>query len=253
MILYTSELAAKALRIEPEGTPLAGPACTCAMCQRKIEPGQLANEMSLPKTFLDFEKLGLSGMVCGWCKATTNQTVMRALQRCVITQDAVYPLNTDDARAWFWSDPPVPPFAVVINHSTMAAFHYFWRTPVSLDRNFITMNVDNVIYQVKRDRVFTAIEHANALVKASLSLDKKNVLKSAFQVLSRDPSKSPRANNGRLMASAKALAKTDPSLAQAAAFLEQLTPGELIALSPFLKQTPSTPIQPTPLTLETAE
>jgi CRISPR type IV-associated protein Csf1 len=253
MILYTSELAARALHVAPEGTPLQGQSCTCAMCQRKIEPGQLANEMSLPKTFLDFEKIGLSGMVCGWCKATTNQSVMRALQRCVVTQDAVYPLNTDDARAWFWNDPPAPPFAVVINHSTMAAFHYFWRTPVSLDRNFITMNVDNVIYQVNRDRVLKAIEHADALVKASQSLGKKKILKSAFQVISRDPSKSPRASNGRLMATAKALGRTDPELALASSYLEQLTPGELIALSPLLKQNPATPTQPTPITLETAE
>jgi CRISPR type IV-associated protein Csf1 len=171
---------------------------------------------------------------------------MRALQRCVITTDGVYPLNTDDARAWFWLTPPKPPFSVVINHSTMAAFHYFWRTPVTLDVRRVSMNVDNVIYEVRRRALLKALECGAYLIEQDQKIDKKkDLLKSPFIVLSRDPSKSARSSNGCISKAALALAKTDPQCAEAVNFLTTLTPGELIALSPMLKQNPATATQPT--------
>lgn len=251
MTIYTSELAAKALGLEQTGQAHTSSACACAMCQRSIALGDVSCKLDLPRTFQDFEKLGASGFLCGYCAATTNQQAMRALQRCVITRDAVYPLNTDDSRAWLWSDPPPPPFAVVINHSTMAAFHYFWRTPVTLDQRFVVMNVDNVIYEVNRDRIAQALKCADMLVKASEeSGQKKEILKSPFIVLSRDPTKNARNSHGHLSHVAIALGKTSPQLGAAVDFLQSMTPGELIALSPFLKQNPATPIKPTPTQLE---
>lgn len=248
-MIYTSELATKALSLAPAGQAHESADCLCAMCSRTIRKGDLSVSKSLPKTFLDFPQLRPSDWICGFCAATTDQTVMRALQRCVITSEGIYPINTDDARAWLWLTPPKPPFAVVINHSTMAAFHYFWRTPVTLDDRLIQMNVDGVIYEVRRPNVLKAIEHGAYLIEQDRKLEKKKgVLKSPFIVLSRDPSKSARSSNGRISPVALTLAKTDPKSQEAVDFLASLTPGELIALSPMLKQTPATAIQPNLIT-----
>jgi len=244
-MIYPSELAAQALGIKPLGTPHTGAACHCAMCGRPIAGGDLSMRKKLPKTFLDFPHLRPSDWLCGFCVATTKQNTMRALQRCVITPKGVYPIGTDDARAWFWLSPPKPPFVVVINHSTTAAFHYFWRTPVTLDERLVAMNIDGVTYQVRRPLVLKALEHAAYLVEQIAKLaKKKGAMKSPFVVLSRDPSKSPRSSNGRLSPQALALAKTAPRCQEAVDFLSALSPGELIALSPMLKKKPATPIQP---------
>ncbi len=244
-MMYTSELATKALGLKPVGQPQAHFACHCAMCARPIHVGDLSVRKELAKTFLDFPQLRPSDWICGYCAVTTDQSVMRALQRCVITSDGVYPINTDDARAWLWLTPPKPPFSVVINHSTMAAFHYFWRTPVTLDERFVIMNVDGVIYEVRRHKLLKALEYGAYLIEQDKNLEKKKgMLKSPFVVLSRDPSKSARSANGRISPAALALAKTDPQCKEAVDFLAALAPGELIALSPMLKQSPATPTQP---------
>lgn len=244
-MIYPSEIAAQALGIKPVGAAHTEAECHCAMCARPITGGDLSVRKDLPKTFLDFPHLRPSDWLCGFCAATTEQKTMRALQRCVITPKGVYPIGTDDARAWFWLTPPKPPFAVVINHSTTAAFHFFWRTAVTLDERLVAMNVDGVTYQVRRPRVLKALDHAAYLVEQDAKLaKKKGAMKSPFMVLSRDPSKSPRSANGRVSPQALALAKTDPRCQEALDFLSTLTPGELIALSPMLKQNPATPSQP---------
>jgi CRISPR type IV-associated protein Csf1 len=245
-MIYTSELAAQALRLQPKGQPHAQSPCYCAMCARPIRTGDFSQKKDLGKTFLDFPFLRPSDWICGFCAATTEQSVMRALQRCVITAEGVYPINTDDARAWLWLTPPKPPFAVVINHSTMAAFHYFWRTPVTLDEKLVSMNVDGVIYEVRRSKLTKALEHGAYLIEQDSKLEKKKgALKSPFVVLSRDPSKSARSANGHISPAALALAKTNEHCKEAVDYLANLTPGELIALSPMLKQNPATATQPT--------
>lgn len=242
---HTSQLAAVALGLQPVGTPHKGSACLCATCQRRIEVGAFSALKSLPRTFTDFGHLGPSDYLCGFCSATIEQNVMRNLQRCCITTQGIYSLNTDDARAWLWLTPPEPPFSVVINHSTMAAFHYFWRTPVTLDKNFVQLNVDNVIYQVRRSRVLQALEYGKLLLdRAPVLAKKKGAMKSPFMVLSRDPAKKARSVNGHVAKDALELAQKFPDCKVAVEYLQALTPGELIALSPFFKQKPSTPVQP---------
>jgi CRISPR type IV-associated protein Csf1 len=164
MILYASELAAKALRIDPVGSKHTGPACVCGLCQRPITGGDLSAPMALPRTFMDHHKTARSAYVCGFCQATTQQTTMRALQRACITADGIYNLGKDESRAWFWLTPPEPPYAVVINHSTLGAFHYFWRTPVTLDNRLVQLNVDGTVYEVRRQRVQKALGYAQTAI-----------------------------------------------------------------------------------------
>ncbi len=247
MMQYTSELAAKAMGLSPKGTPHAGEPCVCAMCQRAICPGDLSELKNLTRTFMDFQHLARSDYLCGFCAATIGQTVMRELQRSVITGEGIYNLNTDDARAWFWLTPPAPPYAVVINHNTMGAFHYFWRTPVTLDNRVVYINVDGTVYQVQRERILKALEHSKTLLAIISSLPakgKRKAMNSPFGVLSRDPGTKARANHGRLVKEVADLAKTHPQCIEAIRYLDTLGTGELIALSPMLKQKPAIPTQP---------
>lgn len=251
-MIYSSELVTKALHLAPTGTPYEGDDCVCAMCQREIRAGTLTVPKKLKQTFFDFGHLAPSDVLCGYCAVATNQTVMRELQRCVITRDGIYNLNTDDARAWFWLTPPEPPFVVVINHNVLGAFHYFWRTPVTLDADFIQFNVDDVLYQVRRQRVLRALEYSKLLIeRASVLEKKKGVMKSPFMVLIRSPSTKAASNHGVMAKDAITLASMFPDCAEAVSFLTTLTPGELIALSPMVKQKPATPVKPELITAVT--
>ena len=245
MMRYTSEIAAMALGLPPVGTPHEGNSCVCAMCQRPLRMGDITSVKDLPRTFMDYPHMADSAYLCGYCAATTEQTVMRELQRSVITPGGIYNLNTDDARAWFWLTPPDPPYSVVINHNVLGAFHYYWRTPVTLDNRIVFLNVDGTVYQVRRARVLKALECAKQLLDIAASTSgKRKVLKSPFVVLSRDPGAKPRSSNGRLAPEVHRLAETHPHCIPAIEYLDALGPGELIALSPMLKQTPATPTQP---------
>ncbi len=244
-MMYASELAASALQLQPVGTPHSGPDCVCAMCQRTIKTGEISQKMELKRTFMDFGHLAISDMLCGFCAATSNQTAMRELQRSVICEDGIYNLNTDDARAWFWLTPPPPPYAVVINHNTMGAFHYYWRTPVTLDNRLVSVNVDGTVYQVRRPVVLRAIETATRVLHAyNSNSGKKKQLKSAFIMLARAPGSKPGAVNGHINADLRAFGVANPTHHADIEFLNTLGTGELIALSPFLKQAPAAPTQP---------
>jgi CRISPR type IV-associated protein Csf1 len=244
-MIYPSELAAQALQIAPTGTPHAAPPCACAMCARAIGSGDLSARLVLTRTFTDFSSLVPSDFVCGFCEATTHQDIMRELQRSVITAQGVYNLNKDESRAWFWLTPPEPPYVVVINHSVMGAFHYFWRTPVTLDSNLIQVNVDGTVYRVRRQRVLQALEHGRALIeRAPVLARKKGALKSPFQTLMREAGRKPSERHGWLAPDCHTLAAMFDDCREAVAFLTALTPGELFALTPLLKQNPSAPVRP---------
>lgn len=217
------------------------------MCRRCIAPGMMSTRKALPKSFTDHHRCGTGDYLCGYCAVTSEQAVMRSLQRAVITPKGVYSLAKDESRAWFWMTPPPPPFAVVISNASSGTFHFHWRTPVTLNAEVVTMNVDDVIYQVRRSRVLKGLAAAKALgERAAQSTDAKTreVINTPFMKVSRDPSKSASSAHGRLRKEAYSLAQGNPSAAQAIQYLENLSPGELIALSPFLKKNPVTPVQP---------
>lgn len=244
-MIYTSELAVMALGLTPTGTRHSGTSCNCAMCKRRINEGNLSTLKALPKTFMDFGNLAPSDYLCGFCATTSRQTTNRELQRSVITARGIYNINTDSARAWFWLTPPEPPYSVVINHSTMAAFHYHWRTPVTLNNDLVQLNVDDVLYQVRRQRLLKAMTYAQQLVDSAPALaKKKSVMKTPFKLLSRSPTASAKSGNGVISQSCHELAKLIPSCNEAIAYLQHLSPGELVALSPLFKGEPALPTEP---------
>ena len=251
---WASEIAVCALGLLPTGKAYSGPATNCAMCGRPIAQKDVASPLDLPKTFTDHAQLGDSGTICGWCKTVSEQRVLRPLQRACITSDGIYNLNTDNAKTWFWMTPPAPPFVMVINHHMTAAFHYVWRTPVTLDSRLISMNVDGRIYTVNRARILDAIPAAKTLLDGIRlqAGEAKSHAFSPFVSLNRSPGKIGRdAGNGRLSGATRMFLESkdaDETHHQAATLLTSLTTGELMALSLFVKSDPSLPEQPPVIT-----
>ena len=252
MIRYTTELVVKALGLKPIGEPHTGETCVCGLCQRAIRSGELSSPMNMKKSFMDHHKTAASHWVCGFCEATLDSSVLRCVQRALITENGIFNLNKDEARAWLWLTPPEPPFSVVINNSTFSAFHFFWRTPVTLDKRWIQANVDDVIYVVRQHHVLKALDYAQTILKHLAdhpAKGRREKLNSPFFILSRAPTAADQKQNGHLLAEVAALRTTHPAFIPALDFLDTLNPGELVALSPMLKKNPTAPAKPSLTTL----
>ena len=248
-IVYSSELAAKALLIENEGIKYSGGMCKCAMCQRPIHDGDLVLDSdTLSRTFTDFPHLLATSnerlYICGYCNATRQQARNRYLQNSIITEAGIYNMSTDAARSWFWLTPPEPPYTVVFNHGAPGCFHYHWRTPVTLDNRLVSMNWDGVIHRVQRFKVIDAIAHAAVLVSAANFERKKNLVKGVFDQINRKGMMEKYSDHGRINATILATVRDNPELRSSLEFLQRLSPGELLAASAFLKAVPALPVMP---------
>lgn len=243
--LYASDLACSAASLPPKGTEHQGPDTSCCMCGRPIVNGTPSAPRAFPRTFSDHETLSPSEHACGWCLAITPQNILRAFQRAVITRDGVYNLNKDEARAWFWLTPPDPPFVAVIhNGSALAAFHYVWRTPVTLDKRLIAVNFDGVIAHVRHEAILRSVEMLETLKEHAVREGHKKGLNSPFKLLNRASFTSSSNGHGQLNEITQTLALKYESCAKAAQFFSSLSNSELTALSAILKANPTPPVHP---------
>lgn len=242
---YASELACSAARIAPVGEPYAGEPCFCSMCARTISDGTPAVKRDLPKSFSDHETLRPSGHICGWCAAIVPQRVLRGFQRALITKEGVYNLNKDEARAWLWLTPPEPPFAVVIHGgSALAAFHYVWRTPVTLDKRLIAVNFDGTIAHVRHAAIEKSMQMLEVLRSHAAKDGHKKPLNSPFRNLDRANFANFNAGHGRLSDITLNLSSKFDACREAANFFAGLNNAELTALSAILKAKPVAPVRP---------
>ncbi len=243
--LYASELACTAARFDPLGEPHAGADCFCSMCARTITRGTPATMRSLPKSFSDHETLRPSDYICGWCAAIIPQKILRGFQRAVITKDGVYNLNKDEARAWLWLTPPEPPFAVVIHGgSALAAFHYIWRTPVTMDKRLIAVNFDGTVAHVKHNSITRSMQMLDVLRKHAVKDGQKKAVNSPFRNLDRANFANFNSGHGRLSEVTLSLAEKFDACREAADFFTNLNNADLTALSALLKANPVAPVKP---------
>lgn len=251
MITYASELATRALRLEPIGAAYTGGDTSCTMCGRPIRRGDLFAKLKMPRSFMDYPALRGTGVLCGHCNTTKEQAVLRKLQRCVITVDGCYPIGSDANRAWLLLEPPEPPFAVVVNQANMtAAFHLHWRTQVTLDKNLLAVNVDNEAMYVRRPVMLEAIgwcrQLADAINEARPPAKRIADLSHPYASLSRDIfGNDAAAGNLSFFPEVRRLGGEH---AKTLVKLEALWPGELWALATLAKRKPPTPEKPAPVT-----
>lgn len=242
-MISPSRLARQALGLAPAGFAHEGEATHCALCRGAIAPGEPSAPVEFSNAFTDWASVGDTGRACGDCEATTPQPVLRNLQRVVITERGLYPIGTDDHRAWFLLTPPDPPFAVVVStRSATAAFHLHWKAPVTLDRNLIVVQLDDQALYIRHPILLLALEAcrrvANGLQAARPESRRRERLNHPFVVLDRSVSEPA---HGALHPD---VALLGPEHADDLRLLRRLWPGELWALATLAKANPPTPTQP---------
>lgn len=241
---YPSELACQAAGLAPKGTPHAGAPTCCAMCGRPIITGTPSLPLELSRTFTNHAWLQPSSHLCGWCEVVSEQNVLRAFQRAVVTPKGCFSIGTDAARSWLWLTPPEPPYVVVINSSTTGAFHYLWMTPVTLDSRLLKVNFDGAVASVHPTAIRQAIHFAGVLQQRALDDGHKKIPRSPFIRLARDAYKELPAGHGQVAPLFISLAKRHADCREAVEYLLQLSSGDLVALASILKAKPVEPEMP---------
>lgn len=225
------------------GEPHRHGSTTCTFCGKAIHEGDLAAPFEPGRSFTDTLKTFPSGVICGACATvTSSQPMLRNFQRVVITKEGLYPIGFDAHRAWLWLTPPEPPFAVVINHSTMGAYHYIWRTPVSMSKQLICANVDDTLVWIDRTVLIEAVNSCRELetLMKQMGVKKAQIWKSPNREGLGD-------GHGQLTASVYELAERAPQIRQKVDFLATLDAGVLIALASVIKSKPVDPVKPEPI------
>lgn len=246
-MISPSRLARQALSLDPVGYAHEGEATHCSLCRQPIAPGDIAGPVEFSAAFTDWASVGDTGRACGDCNATTPQPVLRNLQRSVITAQGIYPIGTDDHRAWFLLTPPEPPFcAVVSTRSATAAFHLHWKAPVTIDRNFIAVQLDDQGIYIRHPVLLNALDACIRLGDALQALRpesrRRESLRHPFIALDRsasDPS------HGALHPD---VIQLGPEHGDDLQLLRRLWPGELWALATLAKANAPTPTQPALIT-----
>jgi len=238
-----SALARSALGLEQEGNPNTGEAFHCSLCRALIPTGGLSAPVEFSSAFTDWASIGDSGRACGDCNATTHQPVLRKLQRGVITAEGVYPIGSDDNRAWFLLTPPEPPFAAVVStRSATAAFHLHWKAQITIDRDFLVVQLDDQAIYIRRPVLLAALDAcqrvANGLQAMRPESRKRESLRHPYVALDRsatDPA------HGVLHPETGQLG---PEHAEDLQLLRKLWPGETWALATLAKANAPTPTRP---------
>lgn len=250
--ITSSELAARALSLPLLGSPHKDEPCQCSMCAKTINPGDLAGPLVTSNVFTNWLDLTpATGMVCGFCLTTKEQSVMRFLQRSVITAKGIYPISKDENRAWFLLTPPEPPFSVVVSTGAFtAAFHLHWRTPVTLSKDLINVRIDDIVSSIRRPVLERAIAASDEMVdlletaqKAKAPIRRGQPPKRAphpFMALDRSLGNP---NHGRLKPQAVDAAKA-AGRQDLVHLLMSLTPAETWALATLIKTNRPEPIKP---------
>ena len=238
--ITASDLACTAIGIKPLGEPHVGHSTHCSFCAKTLHEGDLCTPFEPAKTFTDTLKTFPSGLICGACAAVTaDQKTLRNFQRVVITREGIYPIGKDSHRSWLWLTPPEPPFAVVINHSTLGAYHFVWRTPVTLSKELICANIDDTLYWIDHGRLMKAVQVCNELLQAMSELKLKGA------AIWKSPSRQGSSNgHGQLTAAVFELVRLRPELRSRVQFLQSLDAGIWIALASIIKKTPVDPEKP---------
>ncbi len=159
--MYPSDVIEKALNLLPDATlPLWSGADThCSQCGHPISQGEHYSKFVAGSFFADTTDLAcFSKVICWRCVHLRSQTLMFGLSRCVITEDDVFSIAKDTEKAWFFLDPPEPPFVAV--HLSATLQHMTWRTPVTIDKNRLMVRFGPRLFTVRPPLMRKAIAYA---------------------------------------------------------------------------------------------
>jgi len=228
-----SKLACQALNLAPLGSATSHPD-RCALCGGPIAAGDAIEPWKPGPNFLDHPSTGAACTLepfdghhaCGECARMATKPVMEALGYACITADAAYPLATDVQRSWLLTEPPEPPFVVVIRTAQLQ--HLVWRAPVTLSRELIRACIGGHTVPIRRPLVWEALERIDTHLGG----------RHPFIRLDR---------NGDHPAHGRLRTDLDPASVR---WFRRLGPGELWALSVLAKRNPPTPTRGEPIAVK---
>jgi len=137
----------------------------CALCGVAILAGDIAREAGFTYNFTDYAALAArTNIACGACARMMTRTVMRRLQKVVVSKEGVYPLTKDAYRAWFFLTPPALPYVAVVGTTQLQ--HLIWRTPVTLDDRIQIVRVGSRLLRIRRCLLRQGLEAARRIADA---------------------------------------------------------------------------------------
>lgn len=159
MILAT-DMVASALKLTPEKNlpRWSGEPTSCSLCTHPIVTGEQYSPFKPATFFANTRHLGSFSQVTCWrCVPLQQKPFLDGLTRCVITEDAIYDISKDSAKAWLFLTPPNPPFAVVVLAASNAT-HQVWRAPVTFDNRRIAICNGDRLFQIRPDKLQAVVD-----------------------------------------------------------------------------------------------
>lgn len=250
-----STFVARTLGLTLSGAP-AKADHTCAMCSVAVPTGHNCVPFKPSPDFNDGRALATTRpeVICPACAALWDVPVMRHIQKCVVTENAVYPLKNFASLAWFLQSPPEPPFVVVYSDAkaVFATQHLVWRTPITRSKKLIYFRLGpKAVWPLRLEILHSAAKACRAItalpLQPSVNGKKPKKLKAPNHPFVRLDLGLADRDHGVMRSDYRTAAQA-AGLHTELAVLDTLNNGELWALV-ALMQTKIAPAQPTPLKL----
>lgn len=155
----------------PAGIP-SEKATHCAACGVQIRQGDpMVRFRPNVGSFTDWQYMTHEFVVdgqfpiCPYCAALFPKDF---LQHQAMASSAVYSrhgawmMTLDVERAWFLLTPPEPPFVAYV--ATTMGQHVVWRTPVTIDRDYLRVGIARSVLSIDRPLLMAASEMCRELV-----------------------------------------------------------------------------------------
>jgi len=210
----------------------------CAMCGKVHHIGDGVFPFEPETSFTDIASLSdpTSRYTCTACVAIWNGEIMRAVGRTVINSEGVFPANKSMHIAYWLLNPPKPPFLFMLSDQQLQ--HLAWRTPVNYSQKIFQIRFGSKLLTIRRDRLTDAVASCNTLCAAASVGRKGAALKSPFMSLTRDLDS---VRHGKFNPNVLKAVASNPELSVHIDRINQLSPGEMWALSTVLYAVPERP------------
>jgi CRISPR type IV-associated protein Csf1 len=254
-VISPSKIAYDALAISPPAltghvNASAAP-IPCTLCGSPIAPGEELRTAPMSKaTFTDWYALAApSGVMCVYCAPFMSKHYLGKTQNAIFAANGAWKLTTANNLAWLFNPldeqpRPEPPFVVV--RSVGKTDHLIWRANVTLDPNYIVMQIGASTYTVDVALIHDARGTAKRVVARAADLG-VNLGKwtHPYRTLAFKPHEDP--DHGILRHDIRRAAESDADLRALLNDLAILNEAELWALGIISR--PNAHAEPTPLTI----
>lgn len=237
--LSPSRIARQGLGLAPARGGAAAETSTCMACTREIRAGEPAIPWAPSKsTFTDWHHLGApTRRVCADCALFLENKLLMRAQKCVISTTGAWSLARDAHRTWLLTDPPEPPFVVLVSDAMKQ--HLVWRAAPTLDRDLIAVQLGRSALRIDRPLLLEAVTWCAEVAALARDAGLKVTPNHPYLRLDRDLAET---DHACLRPDIGALAARHAGVAERLERLAQLGPGEYWGLAVLAKARPAEPV-----------